>query len=108
MLRKTIKEGGCYPDPLKKTAWWPYGVAWDDINTNTVICYPVPLNWVAGFCRWIYFHYKLRHNPWLTSILIMQRNPDSAMAKAIAERVLDQCRYKGYPSRKYKYVDPWD
>jgi len=61
MFRKEITRGMYFPDPLNKPrTFWPYGVAWEDMNTNVVICYPIPFNLLFAWIRRIYWARKIR------------------------------------------------
>jgi hypothetical protein len=53
-VRKLCREGDLLPP-------W-YGVAWDDWNCDRAVCYPVPLNLVAGIGRaiWIWMRHGWR------------------------------------------------
>ena len=44
---------------LEGTPWW-YGLAWHDIDTEQRVIFPVPLNIVASWARWLWNTLRFR------------------------------------------------
>ncbi|WP_291015308.1 hypothetical protein [Hydrogenophaga sp.] len=53
-MKKTIKPGQMIP------AW--YGIAWQNFDSRTAVCYPVPINVIVAtgraFWLWLRYGYK--------------------------------------------------
>lgn len=49
-MRRVVTEGELLPRG--------YGAAWHDPTSRRVVCYPIPLHWIAGVARRIYWNLR--------------------------------------------------
>lgn len=63
-MRKLVSEGNILP--------WGYGRAWWDHYRDYAICYPIPLNYLLGMVRKVYFFLAQGVNPTRLEVLMYE------------------------------------